>query len=98
MHLARVIGTVHATRKDPYCEEASMLIVQPIDAERQPCGKSLVAVDMVGAGFGEIVFYTTAYEAVIPWKRLRRKVPMALIDAGIVGIVDRIDHTGARAQ
>jgi len=90
VHLARVIGTVHASRKDENVETATMLVVQPIDSDKSPVGTPLVAVDMVGAGLGEIVYYTTAYEAVIPWKD-RTSVGMALIDAGIVGIVDRID-------
>ncbi len=94
MHLARVIGDAHATVKDPMVTAAKMLLIRPIDAARRFTGKPLVAVDMVGAGPGEIVFYTTAYEAVIPWKRLHPDVPMALIDAGIIGIVDRIDVEG----
>ena len=91
MHIARVIGTVHATRKDPAVDTARMLVVQPIDATKAPAGKPLVAVDMVGAGFGEIVCFTTAYEAVIPWKDKRPDVDMALIDAGIIAILDRIE-------
>ena len=94
MHLARVIGTVHATRKDANAESATMLVVQPIDARKNPVGFPLAAVDTVGAGFGEIVYYTTAYEAVIPWKERRPDVDMALIDAAILGIVDRIDLEG----
>ena len=95
MHLARVIGSVHATCKDPNTEGATMLVVQPVDAHRSPMGTALAAVDTVGAGLGEIVYYTTAYEAVIPWKRRRREVDMALIDAAIIGIVDDIDAESA---
>ncbi len=91
MHLARVIGDAHATVKDPMVAGAKMLLIRPMDERREFVGAPLVAVDMVGAGPGEVVFYTTAYEAVIPWKRLHPDVPMALIDAGIIGIVDRID-------
>ncbi len=94
MHLARVIGTVHATRKDPNVESATMLIIEPIDAQKKPCGQPLAAVDMVGAGFGEIVFFTTAYEAVLPWIAKNPQYKNALIDAGIIGIVDRIDLAG----
>ena len=91
MHLGRVIGTVHATRKDPATTGATMLVVRPVDARGKSVGPALVAVDMVGAGYGEVVFFTTAYEAVIPWKDRHPNAPMALIDAGIIGIVDRID-------
>ena len=91
MFLGRVIGTAHATKMDENVREAKLLVVQPIDAAKRPVGAAIVAADTVGAGHGEIVYYTTAYEAVIPWKRLRPEVDMALIDAGIIGIVDRID-------
>lgn len=97
MHLARVIGNVHATRKDPNVESAKMLVIVPIDAEKKPCGEPLAAVDMVGAGLGEIVFYTTAYEAVMPWIEQNPQYSKALIDAGIIGIVDRIDYVGGQA-
>ena len=91
MHLARVIGSVHATVKDPNVEQARLLVLRPIATDRRADGDELVAVDTVGAGPGDIVFYTTAYEAVMPWKRLRPGIDMALVDAGIIGIVDRID-------
>ncbi len=94
MHLARVIGTVHATQKDPHVATAKMLIIEPVDGAKVPCGPPLAAVDMVGAGFGEIVFYTTAYEAVLPWVDQNPQYKTALIDAGIIGIVDRIDFGG----
>lgn len=97
MHMGRVIGTVHATRKDPNVETASLLVVQPLDALKKPHGAPIVAADMVGAGFGEIICYTTAYEAVIPWKDRRPGTPHALIDAGIVAILDRVDGPGDRS-
>jgi len=95
MHLARVVGRLHATRKDEAVESAKLLLLQPVDPQKNPCGERLVAVDTVGAGPGEIVFYTTAYEAVIPWQDLTAKMDMALIDASIIGIVDRIDSAGS---
>ncbi len=91
MHLARVVGRLHATRKDQAVDSAKLLLLQPVDPEKNPRGERLVAVDTVGAGPGEIVFYTTAYEAVIPWQDLTGRKEMALIDASIIGIVDRID-------
>ena len=96
MQLARVVGNVHATQKDANIKGAKMLILQPINAAREASGSLLAAVDTVGAGPGEIVYFTTAYEAVIPWYRLNPDVNMALIDASVVGIVDRIDWTGPR--
>lgn len=90
MNLARVVGTVHAVQKDPNCETAKLLLCRQLDLAKAMVGEPFVAVDMVGAGAGEIVFYTTAYEAVIPWLE-KRPVKWALIDAGIVGIVDSVD-------
>ena len=56
MQLARVIGDVVATRKDPNFDSTKLLIVQPLGADGLPTGRSLVAVDSVGAGIGENVF------------------------------------------
>lgn len=92
--LARVIGTVHATAKDTNIEGATLLVIQPVNSKREPIGESLVAADMLGAGLGEIVCYTTAYEAVIPWKARREGVEHALLDAAIVVICDSVDPVG----
>ncbi|MBW7887577.1 MAG: EutN/CcmL family microcompartment protein [Bacteroidetes bacterium] len=86
MFLAVVIGTVWATRKDEHLQGLKMQFIQPIDSSRRNVGSPIVAVDTVGAGAGETVFYITAAEAVIPLP-----VDMAPVDASIVGIVDRID-------
>jgi ethanolamine utilization protein EutN len=86
MNLARVIGTVCATRKDPNLEGLKMQIIQPISINEKDTGTPQIAVDTVGAGVGELVYFVTAYEAVIPLE----KKP-ALSDASIVGIVDRIE-------
>ena len=86
MNLARVIGTIWATRKDPNLEALKMQVIQPISVDEKDSGSPMIAVDTVGAGVGETVYYVTAYEAVIPLE----KKP-ALSDASIVGIVDRIE-------
>jgi ethanolamine utilization protein EutN len=86
MYLARVIGTVWATRKDEHLKGFTLQFIQPIDRRRKEIGGPLVAVDTVGAGPGETVMYITAREAVIPLP-----VDEAPVDASIVGIVDRID-------
>lgn len=83
MHLARVIGTVVATRKDEGLTGMKLLIVQPLTTEHAPAGKPLVALDSVGAGTGEDVFYVRGREASFPF--LPADVPA---DAAIVGIVD----------
>lgn len=86
MFFAKVIGTVWATRKDENLESFKLQFIQPLNARREHVGDPIVAVDTVGAGVGETVFYITAREATIPLP-----VEMAPVDASIIGIVDRID-------
>jgi len=86
MHFARVLGTLWATRKYEDLEGAALQIVQPLDADGKPVGGPITAVDTVGAGEGELVFYVTAREAVIAWHK-----PMVPIDAALVGIVESLD-------
>lgn len=83
MQLARVVGTVVATRKDEGLAGRTLLVIQPLRPDRSPAGKPLVAVDSVGAGTGEDVFYVRGREAAFPF--LPAEVPA---DAAIVGIVD----------
>jgi ethanolamine utilization protein EutN len=83
LFLARVLGTVVATHKDAGLMDRTLLVIQPLRSDRTPFGKALVAVDSVGAGEGEEVFYVRGREASFPF--LPREVPT---DAAIVGIVD----------
>lgn len=83
MQLARVIGDVVATRKDPNFDSTKLLLVQPIGSDGKDVGRPLVAVDSVGAGVGETVFFVRGKEASFPFHPI--EVPT---DAGIVGIVD----------
>jgi ethanolamine utilization protein EutN len=83
---AKVIGTLWATQKDENMKSFKLQVIQPLNARRQNAGTPIIAVDTVGAGQGETVFYITSREAVIPLP-----VEMSPIDASIVGIVDRID-------
>lgn len=86
MQLARVIGDVVMTRKDETLVGIKLLVVQPLTPDRQPAGRPLVAVDAVGAGVGEEVFFVRGKEASFPFSPT--EVPA---DAGIVGIVDHWD-------
>ncbi|MBY0497130.1 MAG: EutN/CcmL family microcompartment protein [Cyanobacteria bacterium] len=83
MQLARVIGDVVATQKDPNFDGIKLLLVQPIGADGKDVGRPLVAVDSVGAGVAETIFFVRGKEASFPW--YPTEVPA---DAGIVGIVD----------
>ena len=83
MQLATVIGDVVVTRKDENLHGRTLLILQPINADGTPAGRTLVAVDAVGAGVGETVFFVRGKEASFPF--YPTEVP---VDAGVVGIVD----------
>lgn len=87
MQLARVIGTIVATRKNGQLGGAKLLIVHPIDPDGTRCGSALLAVDSVGAGVGETVLIVLEGRAA--GEALGR--PGAPVDAAIVGIVDRMD-------
>jgi len=86
LFLGKVIGNVWATRKYEALNSFKLMLVQPINGEKENTGEPVVAVDTVGAGPGEIIYYITASEAVIPLP-----VDMAPVDASIVGIVDTIN-------
>ena len=83
MLLARVIGNVVATRKEDGLVGRKLLVIQPLAADGRPAGRPLVAVDSVGAGVSEEVFYVRGREASFPF--LPDDVPT---DATITGIVD----------
>jgi microcompartment protein CcmK/EutM len=83
VQIGRVIGDVVATRKDPAFTGVPLLLVQPLGPEREPQGRPIVAVDSVGAGVGEHVFFVRGKEASFPFHPA--EVPA---DAGIVGILD----------
>jgi ethanolamine utilization protein EutN len=86
MQIAKVIGTVVVTGKDENLTGLTLLLVQPLTPAREPSGTPLVAVDSVGAGVGEEVFFVKGKEASFPFYPVEPPV-----DAGIVGIVDHWD-------
>jgi ethanolamine utilization protein EutN len=87
VHLARVVGRLVATVKQETLIAVPLQWIQPMDAAGSDVGKALVAVDPVGVGPGEIIYYITSREAA-----LTLADPFAAVDAGIVGKVDRIDR------
>lgn len=91
MFLARVIGNVVATNKDPGLHSEKLLVIQPLTPSREPVGEPLVAVDGAGVGLGEDVFYVRGKEASFVF--LPKSVPA---DASIVGKVDCIDSVQCR--
>ena len=88
MLLAKVVGTVVATRKDAGLVGQKLLVIQPLGTDHKPAGRPLVALDSIGAGAAEEVFWVRGREASVPF--LPDEVPS---DATIVGIVD---HWNAR--
>ncbi len=87
MQLATVIGTLVATVKYPGMEGVKLLIVQPLDRDRQPQGEAVVAADATAqAGPGELVFIIASREAAMTLPETF--VP---VDHAVVGIVDEVD-------
>lgn len=86
MQVARVIGNVVVTPKDPGLTDRTLLLIQPLSTAGDPVGTPIVAVDSVGAGAGERVFFVRGSEAAFPF--LPAVVPS---DASIIGIIDRWD-------
>jgi microcompartment protein CcmK/EutM len=84
--IAKIVGTVVATRKDPRLVSNKLLVARPID----PCGKdggnSVVAVDTVDAGVGDTVLIVSGSSA-----RMASGMKDCPVDAAIVGIVDAIE-------
>jgi microcompartment protein CcmK/EutM len=86
MQLARVIGDVVSTVKDASLGGHKLLVLQPVSPAREPVGRTLVALDAVGAGVGEHVFFVRGKEASFPFLPSEPST-----DACVVGIVDRWD-------
>ena len=85
MILARVVGTVVATRKDPRLEGKTLLIVKPVSPEGKDEAGYLVAVDTVSAGFKERVLVVAGSSA-----RMAEGCKDLPVDTAIVGIVDDV--------
>lgn len=85
MQLAKVIGTVVASCKDELLIGVKLLVIQPVDSTGKSDSVPIVAVDTVGAGYGELVFFAKSKEGAMPLPN-----PNACADAGIIGIIDHI--------
>jgi ethanolamine utilization protein EutN len=87
MQLAKVIGTVVATVKDPALKGIKILMIQPLTDDLKPTGEPLAAVDSVQAGVNDLVHWIAAREATLVLPE-----PFVAIDAAITGIVDDVNH------
>ncbi|HOB51731.1 MAG TPA: EutN/CcmL family microcompartment protein [Acidobacteriota bacterium] len=86
MRLARTIGCVVATVKNPSLTGKRILLLQEVDEADRPVGEPFAALDAAGVGAGERVFFVTAREAALPF--LPEEVPA---DACVLGVVDRVN-------
>jgi ethanolamine utilization protein EutN len=95
MSLAKVEGSVVATKKDPHMAGRKLLLIRPqlVDdkdpTKFKPGVNTIVAADSVGAGIGELVMFCQGSSA-----RLAPNLKDAPVDAVIIGIVDTVDVLG----
>jgi ethanolamine utilization protein EutN len=85
MILARVVGTVVATRKDPRLEGKKLLIIKPVSPEGNDEAGYVVAVDTVSAGYKEKVLAVSGSSA-----RMAEGCKDCPVDTAIIGIVDDV--------
>jgi ethanolamine utilization protein EutN len=83
MQLARVLGEVVSTVKDANLTGIKLLVLQPLAPDGAAAGRTLVALDSVGAGVGENVFFVRGREAAFPFYPVEPPT-----DAAVIGIVD----------
>lgn len=86
MLLAKIVGTVVATRKDPRLVSNKLLVVRPMDPRGKAEGNYLIAIDTVDAGVGETVLVVSGSSA-----RMASGLKDCPVDAAIVGIIDEIE-------
>jgi microcompartment protein CcmK/EutM len=92
MIVAKIVGTVVATRKDERLVSNKLLVARPVDPHGKPDGSNyLVAVDTVDAGVGETVLIVSGSSA-----RMASGMKDCPVDAAIVGIIDTIEIHGGR--
>ena len=91
MQMGVVVGTVVSTRKDAELVGLKFLVVKACDLDGKPVGASLVCVDAVGAGVGEVVLYASGSSA-----RQTTVTQNRPVDATIMAIVDTVEVDGAQ--
>ena len=90
MLLGRVVGKLWCSVKNPSLEGRKLLVIQPITAEGKDAGSELVALDAVGAGTGETVYWCRGREAALAFRP-----DHVVSDASVVGIVDTLNASAA---
>jgi len=89
MILGRVVGTVVATQKDEKLQGTKLLVVRQLDMDLTPKSAYLIAVDTVGAGYGEVVLCVTGSSA-----RFTKFTKDKPVDAAVMAIVDQLEVEG----
>jgi len=92
MILARVLGNVVATQKNARYENSRVMLVQPINPDGTPRGTTMLALDSVDSGEGDVVLVVQEGWAA---STAATGEQGAAIDSAIVGVVDEVDLTGA---
>ena len=93
MLLARVVGTVVATRKDPRLEGKKLLVLRHVSPEGGDLSGYVIAIDTVGAGYREKVIAVSGSSA-----RMASGMKDAPVDTAIIGIVDELELDGAEQK
>ena len=87
MNLGQIVGVIVATRKDPALVGSKICILQPVDEQLKPNGRTIIATDSTAMrNVGEIVFYVESGDAVFTGQQ-GEPIP---VDAAVVGIVDNV--------
>ena len=92
MIIAKVVGSAVATLKHDLLKTTKLLLVRRADAEGDVTGEPFVAVDLVGAGEGELVIVSQGSAA-----RMATGQSSSPVDAAVVGILDSLQFEGAVA-
>ncbi len=88
MLLGRVVGNVVATQKNARYDQARIMLVQPVNVDGSPRGGTIIALDSVDAGEGDLVLLVQE-----GWSASTAATgqPGAAIDTSIIGVVDKIE-------
>ena len=86
MLIGKITGKVISTIKDEKIRGARLYVVQPLDQNKNPDGKPIIAVDTINSGQEDLVYLVKSREASLAWE-----IKGAPIDAAIVGIIDKME-------
>ncbi|MBA3065773.1 EutN/CcmL family microcompartment protein [bacterium] len=90
MQFARVTGNCVCTVKDAKLPKEKLLVIQPVDSSlKKAAGSSLVAIDVVGAGCGELVLFVSGSSA-----RQTTITENKPTDCTVMAIVDYVEKDG----